>query len=196
MDGLYEQAPDVAHDPGGVAWEESGAMLGCWGKRQSSSKPNTPVQRPTLHRTLQCDSERKLSARRMTPGQETPSRKTTYGTATRRLYGSPRGVKTMSPLQDSTVKTEVTDAQEAWCQDQERQDAGKQPQSEKTDSLRAELLTLPRRMPQKRNDRNLPRPIHALELLTQEKKHPIGTMPTSTGVQDPRDGTQRAFRAP
>lgn len=32
MDQLYKWAPDGASDPGGVAWEESGAVLGCWGK--------------------------------------------------------------------------------------------------------------------------------------------------------------------
>ena len=35
----------------------------------------------------------------------------------RRLYGRPRGVERNSPLQDGTVKTQMTDAPEAWRRD-------------------------------------------------------------------------------
>lgn len=35
----------------------------------------------------------------------------------RRLHGRPRGVKQNGPLQDSTVKTQTTDAPEAWLRD-------------------------------------------------------------------------------
>ena len=68
----------------------------------------------------------------------------------------------------------------------------------KTDRSRSEMLTQPGTMPQKRTDWKLLRSktYPRFKLVTQEKKHPIGTMPMSTGIRDPRDGTRGACRAP
>ena len=68
----------------------------------------------------------------------------------------------------------------------------------KTDRSRSEMLMQPGTMPQKRTDWKLLRSktYPRFKLVTQEKKHPIGTMPMSTGIRDPRDGTRGACCAP
>jgi len=58
------------------------------------------------------------------------------------------------------------------------------------DRQREELLTQPGTTPQKRTDRKLPR--HETDprftLVRQEEKPPLGTMPMSRGIRDPRGG--------
>ena len=67
----------------------------------------------------------------------------------------------------------------------------------KMDRSTSEILTQPGTMLQKRTDRKLLRSktYPRFRFVTQEKKHPIGTMPMSTGIRDPRDGTRGACRA-
>jgi len=61
----------------------------------------------------------------------------------------------------------------------------------KMDRKREELLTQPEMTPQKRTDGKLPRcdtdPCFILK--TQDEKRPMDTMPKSTGIPDPRNGT-------
>ena len=51
-------------------------------------------------------------------------------------------------------------------------------------------------MPQREDRPETSKDDPRFKLVTQEKKHPIGTMPMSTGIRDPRDGTRGACRAP
>ena len=64
--------------------------------------------------------------------------------------------------------------------------------SMKTDCSRSEMLTQPGTMPQKQTDGKLPRckTYPRFKLVTQEKKHPMGTMPMRRGIRDPRDGAE------
>lgn len=88
------------------------------------------------------------------------------------------------------------DAQET--RPQELRDAGKKCQTSHLDDWRPELLAQPGMTPQKMTNQKLSRckiSPHS-QLFTLEKQHPIGTMPSSTGIPAPRHSTQDTCYAP
>ena len=73
---------------------------------------------------------------------------------------------------------------------------GRSPSPRKRTAREQSCQCSPEERCQKRTDWNPPRPIHALELRVQEKKHLIGTGPISTGIRDARDSTRSTCHAP